>query len=191
MNDHLRTFILGIMAIQAQRSAAHEAGHATLALLFGFNLTSVSIDGGEGGIGVVKSLPPRTEIEIINLSLEGNNWDDVRQEYERIMLQLAAGAAGERLVFGNSFGEGSPQEEYSDWGLLLYLKDLWEEDSARPSLQIDRNIPFSSTVEKALGQLEDSKAKKIFQGIYEELIEKRTLTGGECQEIFRSVDFAR
>ncbi|MDR6219219.1 hypothetical protein [Deinococcus soli (ex Cha et al. 2016)] len=169
--------------MELSRRAAHEAGHLTFALVLGWTVSGAGVEAGDHGLGGVLAKPPRTEHEMVEDIPGDGVWASVVAEYEGVILEHAAGAAGERLVFGTSLGEGNPRQENSDWGLVLYLLDTWNKAPDRPALRFGDAAPFTAAVEAAQAWLRLEPHLQLFHHLRRELETQRSLTSADCESI--------
>lgn len=170
-----------------QRSAAHEAGHLAFALVHGWHVSGANVDGGLHGRGSVEAVPVRNHIELQDAALSGGCPATVTSEYENIILQVAAGPAGEEILFGFSEGEGGRWIEGSDWWFAGTLIDDWNEDPSRPALQFSAATPFGDAKAAARTWLITGPHLELFHRLRALLETKSALTADECADLQRDV----
>ena len=168
-----------------QRSAAHEAGHLAFALVHGWHLNGANVAGGPHSRGSVEAIPLRNDIDLQDAALSGECSAVVTSEYENIILQIAAGPAGEELLFGAAEGEGGRRIEGSDWWLACTLIDDWNEDPSRPALRFSAATPFGDAKAAARAWLTTEPHFELFHYLRHLLETNSVLTADECVDLQR------
>ncbi|WP_407539572.1 hypothetical protein Q0M94_15545 [Deinococcus radiomollis] len=131
------------------RRAIHETGHLILALDYGWDVVGIGIDNGSGNKGGLIVFHPDPS-EIIENCLSGA--DDIYQ-YDRLLLQLAAGGAAEELMFPGH-EEGCYGGEASDSGQFSKYLDNWK-TAGLDTQDLELNL-FSEAMKKAKTLLSSS-----------------------------------
>ena len=138
-----------------ERLAVHEAGHALVDYLQGVDVYHVTIEGGEGYEGRVRSEQPNYT--------PGMGYD--HEEAKDQLRTLCAGMEAERLIFGDGVLDGSDREQVARLGLSNAPKN---KEGIRDS---------SIFAEQAREMLE--KHRSALEALAQFLLEERRISGSE------------
>ncbi|WP_412030601.1 hypothetical protein [Deinococcus yunweiensis] len=170
------------MILDERRRAIHELGHALVAMSFGWPIVNVGIDIGDHSLGATQVVHP-DEDALLEVQVSEDEQITVREKYEQLLIQLAAGSAAEELIYGGIGDSGDPYVPTSDRAKFLDLIDRWQlRATDYGALRFGVDQPFAASTQAAKAIMTADFYEPLFDFLAGLLVKDRLLTGPKFYE---------